>query len=211
MNIQSFSSGPLETNAYVISCPGTNHAAIIDPAPESAEPIIQYIEDQHLQPDLIILTHSHWDHFGDLAKIKAKYPIPVGVHSLDEGNLELPGSDGLPCWLPIEGMKPDWLLKEGDVIPIGNLSLKVIHTPGHTPGGVCLYDAKNHVLLSGDTLFKGTIGNLSFPTSQPNLMWKSLKKLSKLPPETQVFPGHGPSTTIGDESWLANAEEIFGF
>ncbi|MFN4173726.1 MAG: MBL fold metallo-hydrolase, partial [Parachlamydiaceae bacterium] len=86
----------------------------------------------------------------------------------------------------------------------------VIDLPGHTPGGVGFYDPKRGLLFSGDTLFQNTIGNLSFPTARPELMWKSLKKLAKLPPETIVMPGHGPSTTIAKERWLDKAEDYFG-
>jgi len=102
------------------------------------------------------------------------------------------------------------LLKEGDRVSIGNQIFEVIETPGHTPGGVCFYNGNQHLLFSGDTLFKGTIGNLSFPTSRPHLMWTSLSKLAKLPAETRVFPGHGLETTIGQEKWLERAEELFG-
>lgn len=210
MNIKVFPSGPFDTNAYVISCPTTLEAVIIDPAPKSASSIIDYISQFHLKPSKILLTHSHWDHIGDVAEIKQKYHIPLYMHELDASNMEFPGSDGLPCWINIEGVKPEHLVKEGDIIPVGQLEFKVIETPGHTPGGICFYSKENNVLISGDTLFKGTIGNISFPTARPYLMWKSLSKLASLPSETRVFPGHGPHTTIGAEHWLARAEEMFG-
>jgi hydroxyacylglutathione hydrolase len=210
MIIQAFPSGPFDTNAYIAACPRTREAAIIDPAPGSANALIAFISDQELTPIAILLTHSHWDHIVDTAQLKTKYKIPVSIHQLDAGNLENPGSDGLPCWIPIEGVKPDGLLEEGSFFDVGDFHFQVIHTPGHTPGGVCFYCPNENILISGDTLFKGTIGNLSFPTARPKLMWNSLNKLAKLPPETRVFPGHGPSTTIGAEGWLARAEQIFG-
>lgn len=210
MFIQAFPSGPFETNAYVVACTETKSAAIVDPAPESAPLIIQYLFENKLIPDKILLTHSHWDHIADTAELKKRFHIPVYIHPLDAGNLEKPGSDGLPSWLSIEGVHPDHLLSDGEIFNVGNLQVQVIHTPGHTPGGVCFYIKGKNVLLSGDTLFKGTIGNLSFPTARPNLMWDSLRKLSNLPPDTRVFPGHGPSTAIGRESWLAKAEDYFG-
>jgi hydroxyacylglutathione hydrolase len=210
MLIEIFPSGPFETNAYVIACPATLDAAIVDPASESAEAIISFCSKNYLIPRKILLTHSHWDHLADAAPLKKHFNIPVYVHPLDKPNLENPGSDGLPCWIPIEGVLDSLSLKEGEEVRVGNISLKVIYTPGHTPGGVCFYAEKERILLSGDTLFKGTIGNLSFPTAQPNLMWDSLSKLAQLPPETKVFPGHGLSTTIQTESWLSNAKQIFG-
>ncbi len=209
MIIQSFPSGPFETNAYVVACPTTRMAAIIDPAPESSGPISSYLKQQKLTPTQILLTHSHWDHIADVAPLKALYQIPVFIHSLDAPNLEQPGADGLPCWLSIEGITPDGFLNDGAFVQVGQLQFHIIHTPGHTPGGICLYAKEQGVLFSGDTLFKGSIGNLSFPTSQPELMWTSLDKLSHLPPNTAVYPGHGPSTTIKKESWLPNAKQIF--
>lgn len=210
MNIQVFPSGPFETNAYVVSCPITKQAAIIDPAPESATSIISYLTQHQLIPTKILLTHSHWDHIADVVPLKKKYGIPVYIHAFDAPNLEHPGSDRLPCWISIESVTPEHLIKEGDKISIGEITFEVIDTPGHTPGGVCFYSKGEKVLFSGDTLFQGTIGNLSFPTSRPHLMWDSLSKLAKLPAETRVFPGHGPETTIQKEKWLDRAEELFG-
>jgi hydroxyacylglutathione hydrolase len=209
MHIKAFPSGPFETNAYVASSPEFHQAIIIDPAPSSAAVINEYLTSQQLKPNLIILTHSHWDHIADVAALKKRYQIPVWVHPLDAPNLLDPGTDGLPCWIDIEGVNPDRMLNAGDKIPLGEEEFIVIHTPGHSPGGICLYCQAQNVLFSGDTLFKGTIGNLSFPTSQPELMWDSLAKLAKLPPKTRVFPGHGPATRIEDEQWLSNPRRFF--
>ena len=209
MILRTFPSGPLSTNAYVVSCPRTGHAAIIDPAPDSFEKIAAYIENKNLTPKALLLTHSYWDHIADAAAVKEKYNIPIYIHSLDAPNLESPGEDGVPCWLTIPGATPSHFIDESSTIDIGDLHFEVIHTPGHTPGCVCFYCPGENILISGDTLFKGTIGILSLPTSRPALMWPSLAKLSHLPPETRVYPGHGPSTTIGHEKWLANAEDYF--
>jgi glyoxylase-like metal-dependent hydrolase (beta-lactamase superfamily II) len=210
MMIQPFPSGPFETNAYVVACLNTKKAAIIDPAPNSTDAITSFLKSHDLKLKIILITHSHWDHIADTAKFKVEFKAPVYIHSLDVPNLQNPGSDGLPLWFDIEGVLPDRFLTDGDIIEIGNLQFKVIHTPGHTPGGVCFYCEEEGVLIAGDTLFKGSIGNLSFPTANASDMWKSLAKLAHLPPETKVYPGHGPSTTIGKEHWLARAQEIFG-
>lgn len=209
MFIQAFPSGPFSTNAYLVACPLTKQAAIVDPAPGSADVIRSFLAQNQFKVDKILLTHSHWDHIADVSSLKKRFSIPVYIHPLDRPNLEKPGSDQLPCWIPMEGVVADVLMQEGDQISIGSLLLTVIHTPGHTPGGVCFYDSTHKILLSGDTLFKGTIGNLSFPTSEPDLMWPSLDKLAKLPPETKVYPGHGEDTTIGAESWLSQARQLF--
>lgn len=210
MIIKKFPSGPLETNAYVVACPVTKKAAIIDPAAESFGPITEYIYQQQLIPEKILLTHSHWDHTAEAFLFKKNLHLPLFVHEDDRGNVERPGSDGLPCWISIEGVSVDGFLTEEIPLLIGDLTFQVIHTPGHTPGGICFYCEKWNVLFSGDTLFKGSIGNLSFPTARPSLMWESLNKLAQLPLHTKVFSGHGLETTIGTESWLKNAESIFG-
>lgn len=211
MIIKALPSGPFATNAYIIGCPQTKQALIIDPGVESGVAIVSTLKKEGLTPIQIVLTHSHWDHIGDVALLKEQLHIPVAIHSLDAYNLIAPGSDNLPCWMNIRGATPDLLLAEGDSVTCGNLSFVVIHTPGHTPGGICLYNEKEKILISGDTLFKDSMGNISFPTAQPELMWTSLEKLAQLPSETQVFPGHGPSTTIEDEqSWLSRARERFG-
>lgn len=209
MFIQAFPSGPFSTNAYLVACPITKEAVIIDPAPESTASIQNSIQQHDLTCKAILLTHSHWDHIADVHSVKELYSVPVYIHPLDAPNLEAPGSDGLPCWISIEGVKPDVLMQEGTRISVGQLTFQVIHTPGHSPGSVCFYEPNAAALIAGDTLFKGTIGNLSFPTSQPFLMWPSLNKLATLPPETKVYPGHGPSTSIGAESWLPNAKKLF--
>jgi hydroxyacylglutathione hydrolase len=208
--IQSFPSGPLATNAYVVACSDTAEAAVIDPASDSFLPIQEYLKSKNLILKKIFLTHSHWDHIADAAKFKQFFKAPLLIHSLDAPNLLKPGSDGLPCWIDIPSAEPDLFLEEGMEIPLGNLTFKVIHTPGHSPGCICLFEPRESVLFSGDTLFRGSYGNLSFPTGQPANMWNSLKKLAALPHETRVYPGHGPSTTIGKESsWLSDVQNIF--
>lgn len=210
MIIQVFPAGPYSTNAYVVACTNTRAAAVIDPAPNSFSAIHAFLTEQKFIPQKILLTHSHWDHIADITPLKEEYAIPVYIHSLDTPNLQRPGADNLPCSLAIPTVQPDVLLEEGMQIPVGKLMFQVIHTPGHSPGSVCFYEPQQLVLFSGDTLFKGTIGNLSFPTCQPSLMWPSLAKLAQLPPNTRVYPGHGRSTTIEAESkWLPYAKEMF--
>jgi hydroxyacylglutathione hydrolase len=212
MLIQAFPSGPFSTNTYVVACPITHEAAILDPAPGSFSDIQAFLANQKLKAQKILLTHSHWDHIADVKPLKEKYAIPVYIHALDAPNLQQPGIDGLPCWLSIPAVKPDILLEEDMHVSVGDLIFQVIHTPGHSPGSVCFYEPQQQTLFSGDTLFKGTIGNLSFPTSQPSLMWLSLAKLAQLPPKTHIFPGHGPATTIESESaWLLNAKKLFDY
>ena len=211
MIIEQFVTGLIETNAYVAACQETRKVAIIDPAPDSFEPVVAYLDKNNLKLELILITHSHWDHIGDAAKFKLKFSVPIYIHESDQENLIKPGSDKVPSWVEIEGVQPDRMIKEGDTIQLGKIEFTVIHTPGHTPGGVCFWCKEHNVLFSGDTLFKGSIGNLSLPTSNPLLMWESLDKLAKLPSKTVIYPGHGSSTTIEEEPWLKSAKEIFGY
>jgi hydroxyacylglutathione hydrolase len=210
MLIKIFTSGPADTNCILIGCPETHQAAVIDAPFQSTQQIVQALKKEDLTPQMILLTHSHWDHLADAAQLKKELKVPLYIHAEDAGNLEKPGSDGLPLFFPIEGVKPDGFLTDGQILNVGKLKIEVIHTPGHTPGGVCFWIPQEKILISGDTLFQGTIGNLSFPTARPALMWKSLQRLAKLPPETRVIPGHGDETTIGDERWIENAKERFG-
>jgi glyoxylase-like metal-dependent hydrolase (beta-lactamase superfamily II) len=202
MFIFKFPSGPFRTNAILIGCPKTKRGAVLDPSFGSATPILQKAAELDLKIEKILLTHSHWDHIADVFVLKEKTQALIYLHSLDAKNLEEPGSDGLPLLIPIRAVKVDYFLNEGDVIHVGDLKLEVIHTPGHSPGGVCFFIRSEKVLFSGDTLFQGTIGNLSLPTAEPERMWPSLKKLSKLPADTRVIPGHGGETMIGNEEIL---------
>lgn len=210
MMIKSFCCGPFSTNAYVIGCPHTFDAAFIDPAPESASLLIDYVTKHNLKPSKILLTHTHLDHTADVAPLKEKFSIPIYVHPEDAQNLISPGSDGLPNWFFIKGVQPDVLYSENELVTIGKFTFQVIHTPGHSPGGICLYEPNEGILISGDTLFHQSIGTFGVPTAQPSRMWPSLDRLSKLPPQTRVYPGHGPDTTIAAEDWLPKARQIFG-
>ena len=210
MFIQQLPSGPLSTNAYVVACPATKQALVIDPALRSADSILECLRLHQFECKMIILTHSHWDHIADVDTLKKNLNAPVAIHPLDTPNLERPGADGLYTPFSFPAVKPDMLLEDKEIVTIGDLNFHVIHTPGHSPGGICLYEPTRHQLFSGDTLFQGSMGNISFPTSSPNDMWESLKRLAQLPKETKVHPGHGPSTTIGQEqTWLTQAKDLF--
>lgn len=210
MIIKAVLSGPFETNAYVVGCLETKEAAVVDPAPGSTQEVMAFLKKERLTPTKILLTHSHWDHIADIPVLRQEFALPIYVHHRDARNLRNPGSDGLPLFGPLESIEPEHLLNDGDLVTVGKLEFRVIHTPGHTPGGVCYFSENEGVLFSGDTLFQGTIGNLSFPGCSKEDMWASLKKLESLPPGTKVYPGHGAATTIENESWLPDAEKLFG-
>ncbi|MEX1012998.1 MAG: MBL fold metallo-hydrolase [Waddliaceae bacterium] len=209
MEIFTFATGPVETNVYIAFCPKTKNALIIDPAPGSADHIFNFITEKNLNPQAIWLTHSHWDHIADVARVKKQYGIDVWIHPEDKGNLEEPGSDGMILWLAIVAVQPDHFFEDGMELNAVESTWTVIHTPGHTPGSVCFFNKEEKILITGDTLFRGSIGNISFPTAQPERMWVSIDKLAALPDETKVYPGHGVETTIGAETWLPNTREIY--
>ncbi len=209
MEIKVHTSGPLQTNAYLFFCPSTRQAAIVDCPPESFAPIVETVQREHLTPTAILLTHSHYDHIGDLQKLSHYFDIPVKVHALDKANIEQPGSDGIPFFLDIPPTDHAQCVTEGETLSIGELQVHILHTPGHSPGGVCYYLEAQSVLFSGDTLFKGSIGNLSLPTSCPTAMSQSLQKLASLPGSTLVYPGHGERTSLAEEAWIHHPEKVF--
>ena len=199
MFLKKFPSGPLETNALLLACPKEKRAAVVDPAQGSTREILEEAARHHFTIDAILLTHSHWDHIADLSLLKERTGAPIYVHAADARNVELPGTDFLPLFFPIQGTHPDRLLKEGDEIRIGQIVFEVIHTPGHSPGGVCFFCRAEKILIAGDTLFCGGIGRIDLPTSQKKQMQASLAKLALLPADTRVIPGHGEDTTIAKE------------
>ncbi|MBS0655935.1 MAG: MBL fold metallo-hydrolase [Verrucomicrobia bacterium] len=210
MKILTFPSGPYRTNCYVVVSMPTKEAAIIDPSPGSFARVEKVIEEQGLTPTQLILTHSHWDHIADASHFVQKWHLPVLIHPEDAKNLIQPGSDHIPYSVPIQGVLPSKLLNEGDSIMIGESKWTVLHTPGHSPGCICLWCEEEKTVISGDTLFKGTFGNPQLPTGEPARMLPSLKRLSLLPGDTVVYPGHGEATTIAQEKWLEQAETLFG-
>jgi hydroxyacylglutathione hydrolase len=207
--IKIFVCGPLQNNTIVISCPETKSAAVIDPAFDSYDKIEKYVDENDLKIDVVLLTHSHWDHIGNLSKIKEKYGCKIYVHKSDNKNLEEPGKDGIPTLGKINPIKADVFVEDEQRINIGKVEIDVLHTPGHSEGSVCYYLPKEKLLFSGDTLFKGSCGNVSFLNSDPEKMWRSLNRLSKLPKDVKVIPGHGDETTIGKESWIVDPESFF--
>lgn len=210
MLVFKFTCPPVETNTYVFATAENEPAAVVDPSQGCTDKILSLAEEKGLKIEKILLTHSHWDHILDACTLQEKTGAKLFVHPLDAGNVESPGVDGLTLFTDVQPAVVNGFLKDGDEIAVGSLKLKVIHTPGHSPGGVCLYLEKEKVLFSGDTLFHGSCGRIDLPTSAPKDMWPSLKKLAKLPKETKVYSGHGPDSRIVDEPWIEKAEEFFG-
>jgi hydroxyacylglutathione hydrolase len=193
--------GPIATNVHVLADAGTREAVAIDTATPSLAWIANELAARQWRLKLIISTHGHWDHIGDNAAVAAHTGADIGVHPLDRERLTHPQ----PLWapFPVPPSVPAVELMEGAEIRFGGLRLRVLHTPGHTEGSVCLYDADGGRLFSGDTLFAGGWGRTDLPGGSVEQMVESLVRLMELEDPVRVMPGHGPVTTVGRERpWL---------
>jgi len=205
MNIFCFATGPLDTNTYILYSENTKEAVIIDPGFDSFKTLVTELEKKKLRPTGIWLTHSHWDHIGNVSIVKERFNIPVYIHEEDRGNLEHPGSDKVPMMFePFTGTKPDFILSDNLSLSAFDHLFTVIHTPGHSPGSCCFYCPQEKLLISGDTIFKHGMGSISLATGEPDRMRSSLAKLALLPPDTVIYPGHGPRTILSNERWLGS-------
>jgi hydroxyacylglutathione hydrolase len=191
--------GMFETNCYLYACPQTREAVIIDPGDE-AQRILETIQDLKLLPKYIINTHGHIDHICAIDEISKVYPVPLAIHSADarlysdEFNALIYGRTS-----PIVQRSPELLLQEGNRISFGTLTLEVLHTPGHSPGSICLISPP-YCVFSGDTLFYRGIGRTDLPGGNYEQIEQSIRnKLYILEGELVVFPGHGQPTTILEE------------
>ncbi|HBW33911.1 MBL fold metallo-hydrolase [Desulfosporosinus sp. BICA1-9] len=198
--IEGRAVGPISANCYLYACMETKKAVIIDPGAE-AKKIQRWILEKGVKVDYILLTHGHIDHIGAVDELRDLLGgnVQVGIHEGDAGMLT-DGRKNLSGYMGqnLVQKKADILLEDGQELVIGNERLKVISTPGHSPGGACFLCSEG--LFSGDTLFAGSIGRTDFPGgSLDQLLAGVKKKLLILPEETLVFPGHGEATTIGEE------------
>lgn len=196
MHIETLVVGPLATNCYVVS--SNTEAIIIDPG-GSPERIKDYIERSGVKPILIVLTHGHSDHMASAAGMAAEYGIDVAMHGDDLDTLEMSVTDA-PMWGlgNLESVSVARRLSAGDTIEFGGESGKVLHTPGHTKGGISILFGG--VVFVGDTLFARSIGRTDFFGGDMETLLDSVRReLFTLPEETAVYTGHGPATTIGEE------------
>jgi len=186
--------GPLASNCYIIGSESTKEGMIVDPGAEAGE-VLKSIKELGLEIKSIVLTHGHPDHVGALKEVKEATDAEVAIHTDDAESLQQPSSFAFGSSYP---PPPGRLLKGGDRIDIGDLHFLVLHTPGHSPGGVCLLG--HGVVFSGDTLFNYGIGRYDLPGGSYSQLMNSLHtKLMVLPDDTAVYPGHGSDTTIGTE------------
>ena len=203
MKIIQLMVGPLQANCYLLAEGTEKPAAIIDPGGDGPR-IKAAVERDDLQPVVIIDTHGHIDHIAANSYLKEIYNVPLLIHQTDANSLTDPALNLSALGFGnFNSPPPDRLLRDGDAIDVGALRLEVLHTPGHTPGGICLLLRRigaADIVFTGDTLFAGGVGRTDFPGgSMEELMDSIRSKLLLLPDDTIVYPGHGPASTIGRE------------
>ncbi len=200
MILKTLVVGPLAVNCYIIASGTTHEAAIIDPGDDAGK-ITAALQKDNLKLKYIILTHAHFDHAGAARELQDETGAQVMVHENDALLLKNTAAQAALFGMQTASPpKPDYFLKGGDGIKIGDVEMEVIETPGHTPGGISLYVKDAKVVFTGDTLFWGSIGRTDLPGGDFNTIIHSLKdKLGRLPDDTKVYPGHGDDTTIGLE------------
>jgi glyoxylase-like metal-dependent hydrolase (beta-lactamase superfamily II) len=179
IQIERLSLGPFGTNSYLLICQKTGASVIVD-APGDAEKVLKLLEGTH--PKYILMTHNHMDHVDALAALKSALNVPLAAHEDDAGSLPV---------------KPEQFLNDGDTISFGEIQLKVLHTPGHTPGSLCFLTGS--YLISGDTIFPGGPGKTWSPDDFKKIVESLTNKIFTLPDETQVYPGHGDATVLKKE------------
>ena len=198
LTIDCIAVGPFEANCCLI-WGSARQALVLDPGADT-DTILNALERHRLAVAAYLVTHGHMDHVGGLGEITRLFPAPVAMHPADAAWAFTPANQALPYYeTPGQPAAIDRKLADGQRYNDGEVAYEVIATPGHTPGGVCFYFKNEKALFSGDTLFSGSIGRTDFPGSDESLMEQSLRRLTGLPDDTFVYPGHGPRTTIGHE------------
>ena len=201
MIVETLAVGPLGCNCTILGCPETRKALVVDPGGDADR--IEALLDRHgLTPVALLHTHAHFDHVLGAPELKARFGAEILLHADDlplYENVPMQGTFfgfSLPEPAPIDRFVPD-----GERLNFGTRDGEVIHTPGHTPGSICLHVGSEKLLLTGDTLFAGGIGRTDlWGGSHADLMRSIRERLLPLPPETRVIPGHGPETTLGEEA-----------
>jgi glyoxylase-like metal-dependent hydrolase (beta-lactamase superfamily II) len=195
VTIKTLVSPPKDTNVYVIACGG--EAAVVDAA-DCCDVLQGFLKEMGTTLKYLLLTHGHSSHVSSLSRIKKKMGGTICMHPSDQDLLRRQE----------EGLEPDRLLADGQPLKLAEATIKVLHTPGHTPGSLCYHLRETGALFTGDTLLKGEFGKIRGPHSM-GLMLRSLKRLnSVIPPKTTVYPGHGPMTTMSKEAWLDTLDNL---
>ena len=197
MMIKKFVVGSLESNCFIIADEKLKECLITDPGDEP-DRILDFIHENNFKVKYIVCTHAHFDHVAAVSDIKKDTDALVVIHKDDIELYKSTKNQAAQWGFDIDPQpEPDMLVSEGDRIVVGELRFKVLHTPGHSPGGICLYG--EGILITGDTLFFGSVGRTDLYGGDINKLKKSVKRLISLPDGTKILPGHGPETTVGKE------------
>jgi len=200
MKIRTLIVGPIETNCYIVYCPRTKEGVVIDPGDEG-EKIVDAINNLGIKIKYVINTHGHHDHIKANKDVKQATGAEILIHASDATMLT-DSSKNLSHYMGeiVSELAADKELNDGDVINFGTISLKVLHTPGHTPGCISLLSTTEKICFTGDTLFNGSVGRTDLPGGNYKTLMNSLRgKLINLSNEVTIYPGHGPHSTIGEE------------
>jgi hydroxyacylglutathione hydrolase len=198
MILETLAVGPFQANCYIVGDEESRQALVIDPGAEF-ERIREVLQSHKLKVDKIALTHAHGDHIGAVRELLVQTQAELHLHEADLPLLTSPKYNLSEAYgLPIAVKTATKFLTEGDRLTCGSISLRVIHTPGHTPGGICLYG--NGILFTGDTLFNGSVGRTDFPYSSTETLMQSIAtKILALNDDIKIYPGHGPASNLGWE------------
>ena len=202
LKIDTYPLGPLQTNCYIVQDDAGN-CLVIDPG-EEGKRIIRKIESKELNPVAVLLTHAHFDHIGAVDSVRDRFNIPVYIHEEEQEWLSEPTLNGSAKYagLPrVQNRKADFLFKEEGLKTVGPFEFEVRHTPGHSPGSVSFIFGDAHFAVVGDTLFKQSVGRTDLPGGNTNVLLASIHdKLLTLEDDFIIYPGHGPATTVEEET-----------
>jgi len=202
MKITNIILGEYQTNSFCVTADDSANDCLVVDTGLSPQPLIDHLQNGELKPVAVVYTHGHLDHTFGVRAIRENWPdIKIAIHK-DDADMLTDADKNLSAMMgtPLEFSAAEIILNDGDEIDFAGVKLKVIHTPGHTPGGICLYSENEDILFAGDTLFVASVGRTDFPGGDHELLITSIRtKLLVLPDETKVYTGHGPATTIGQE------------